>query len=129
MRALKGVGHATVAPLVWRSDWEASRAPVDRVFAGPDLIVGTDIVYFAELVEPLVQTMVALAGAHTTILLANERRIPAYASPCHPASAGWRALTLRDRRACLPHLGRYSTVFTPSFASEQQCTSRSSRSA
>ena len=114
MRALKGVGHATVAPLVWRSDWEASRAPVDRVFAGPDLIVGTDIVYFAELVEPLVQTLVALAGAHTTILLANERRIPAYASPCHP---------------CLPHLGRYSTVFTPSFASEQQCTSRSSRSA
>ena len=77
MRALHGVGTASVADLAWLEEWP--EPPVllgDTGGKAPDLIVGTDIVYFAELVEPLVQTLVAVAGPHTTVLLANERRIP-----------------------------------------------------
>ncbi|XP_058199941.1 uncharacterized protein LOC131314956 [Rhododendron vialii] len=62
-------GSIEVAELNWGN--------VDHIKAvGPpfDYIIGTDVVYAEHLLEPLLQTMLALSGPKTTILLGYEMR-------------------------------------------------------
>lgn len=62
-------GSIEVAELNWGN--------VDHINAvGPpfDYIIGTDVVYAEHLLEPLLQTMLALSGPKTTILLGYEMR-------------------------------------------------------
>jgi hypothetical protein len=115
VRALHGVGTATVAPLAWQEAWPTGLPPLAPA-PPPDLVLGTDIVYFAELVEPLVQTLSALAGPDTTILLANERRIPL----CVPHGRVCRShrLTCKRGRGSRSRVGGGATLgYMRSFAS------------
>ena len=117
MRALNGVGTATAADLTWRDSWVDAAPP--GAIGLPDLIIGTDIVYFAELVEPLVQTLVALAGPATVILIANERRIPRFVrlavDAAHPHAAAYIPKTWR-------HPWRPAVGSTRCLQSERRCT-------
>nr|XP_023911781.1 protein-lysine methyltransferase METTL21D isoform X2 [Quercus suber] len=62
-------GSIQVAELDWGND-DHVRA-VDPPF---DYIIGTDVVYAERLLEPLLQTITALSGPKTTILLGYEIR-------------------------------------------------------
>jgi len=75
VRALHGVGTMVAKPLTWDVHWPYAPLPDMAV---PDIVLGTDVVYYPELVEPLVQTLIALCGPRTIVLLANERRSPMY---------------------------------------------------
>lgn len=41
-----------------------------------NVILGTDVVYYPELVEPLVRTLAALSDEATQVVIVNERRSP-----------------------------------------------------
>nr|XP_025684731.1 protein-lysine methyltransferase METTL21D isoform X2 [Arachis hypogaea] len=62
-------GSIKVAELQWGD--ESHIKAVDPPF---DYIIGTDVVYVEHLLEPLLQTILALSGPRTTILLGHEIR-------------------------------------------------------
>ncbi|KAI3716546.1 hypothetical protein L1987_67496 [Smallanthus sonchifolius] len=63
------IGSITAAELSWGNN-DHIRA-LDPPF---DYIIGTDVVYAEHLLEPLLQTMLALSGPKTTILIGYEIR-------------------------------------------------------
>ncbi|XP_071711661.1 uncharacterized protein [Rutidosis leptorrhynchoides] len=63
------IGSITAAELSW-GNIDHIRA-LDPPF---DFIIGTDVVYAEHLLEPLLQTMLALSGPKTTILIGHEIR-------------------------------------------------------
>ncbi|GJW81799.1 protein N-lysine methyltransferase METTL21A isoform X1 [Tanacetum coccineum] len=63
------IGSITAAELSWGNS-DHIRA-LDPPF---DFIIGTDVVYAEHLLEPLLQTMLALSGPKTTILIGHEIR-------------------------------------------------------
>ncbi|KAK9072620.1 hypothetical protein SSX86_009055 [Deinandra increscens subsp. villosa] len=63
------IGSITAAELSWGNS-DHIRA-LDPPF---DFIIGTDVVYAEHLLEPLLQTMLALSGPKTTILIGYEIR-------------------------------------------------------
>ncbi|KAL2613080.1 hypothetical protein R1flu_024772 [Riccia fluitans] len=63
------IGKVDVAELDWGN--EAHIAAVEPPF---DYIIGTDVVYKEQYVEPLIYTILALAGPKTTVLLGYEFR-------------------------------------------------------
>ncbi|RYR70454.1 uncharacterized protein LOC130967695 isoform X1 [Arachis stenosperma] len=66
---LESFGSIKVAELQWGD--ESHIKAVDPPF---DYIIGTDVVYVEHLLEPLLQTILALSGPRTTILLGHEIR-------------------------------------------------------
>ncbi|MCO5591183.1 hypothetical protein L7F22_051976 [Adiantum nelumboides] len=66
---LGSLGTVEVVELNWGDEMQI------KAFKPPfDYIIGSDIVYKEQLLEPLVTTLIGLAGPKTTILLANEYR-------------------------------------------------------
>ncbi|XP_019448754.1 PREDICTED: protein N-lysine methyltransferase METTL21A isoform X1 [Lupinus angustifolius] len=65
----KSFGSIKVSELYWGD--ESHIKAVDPPF---DYIIGTDVVYAEHLLEPLLQTILALSGPRTTIVLGSEIR-------------------------------------------------------
>ncbi|CAM6102096.1 unnamed protein product [Calypogeia fissa] len=66
---LGSIGSVEVAELDWGNDEHI--AAVEPPF---DYIIGTDVVYVEHLLEPLMATILALAGPKTTVMLGYEFR-------------------------------------------------------
>jgi predicted nicotinamide N-methyase len=69
-------GHVPL-PQVVPLDWTNPAASKDSLPLGPDYILGADVVWVPELIQPLVQTLSYLVGpgpSRTVILLAHQTR-------------------------------------------------------
>lgn len=65
-----GRGHVTAVPLDWHAPGDVKGLPGTP----PDFILGADVVWVPELIEPLVRTLTALSGPATVTLLAHQTR-------------------------------------------------------
>ncbi|KAL8197889.1 hypothetical protein R6Q57_030125 [Mikania cordata] len=63
------IGSITAAELSW-----GNNDHIRALYPPFDYIIGTDVVYAEHLLEPLLQTLLALAGPKTTILIGYEIR-------------------------------------------------------
>ncbi len=48
--------------------------PPDSLGPPFDFIIGTDVVYREDIIDPLIQSLLLLSTKNTTILIANEMR-------------------------------------------------------